>query len=152
MKVVGIVQARMGSTRLPGKVMRVVVGVPLIELLLTRLNKASRIDRAVVTTASTAENDVLESHLITIGFQVYRGDEEDVLGRYYQAALEEEADVIVRITGDCPLVDSEIVDSVVEKYIKSEADYVSNINPPTFPDGLDVEVFSFNALKRAHDG
>jgi glutamate-1-semialdehyde 2,1-aminomutase len=149
LKTVAIVQARMGSTRFPNKVMRPVCGVPLIGLLLERLSKARRVDQIVLATSIDARNDSLASYAESIGYPVFRGSESDVLDRYYRAARHFAADVVVRVTGDCPLLDPNIVDGVIELFERSSADYAANVSPPTFPDGLDVEVMSFAALERA---
>lgn len=149
MKVVAIVQARMGSTRLPGKVMKEVQGKPLIELLLARLSQAKQIDQIIVATSQSSKNQPLVDHVQKLGYQCYLGSEDDVLDRYYHAALMAKADVVVRITGDCPLVDAALVDNAVAKFKEHQVDYYSNVEPPTFPDGLDTEVFGFAALKKA---
>jgi glutamate-1-semialdehyde 2,1-aminomutase len=148
MKTVAIVQARMGSSRLPGKVMRGVGGRPMIDLVLARLAAARSLDQIVLGTSTGAENDALAAHVRDLGFSVYRGGEDDVLDRYYQAARAHAADIVVRITGDCPFIDPEVVDRVVADFRNGGADYASNIAPPTYPDGLDVEAFSFAALER----
>ncbi len=149
MKVVAVVQARMGSTRLPNKVMKPIAGVPMIEVLLARLARANTLDEIVVATSIDEKNQVLAQHVQNLGYRCVRGSETDVLDRYYQAAQAAGADVVVRITGDCPLVDPDLVDAVVRKYLAADVDYFSNVVPPTFPDGLDIEVFSFAALDRA---
>lgn len=149
MKIVAIVQARMGSTRFPGKVMRAICGTPMIGLLLERLSLASRLDQVIVATSNNESNSVLIKYLEQSDRSVYCGSETDVLGRYYEAAKHVKADAIVRITGDCPLVDPEVVDAIIEKFVADGVDYVSNVSPPTYPDGLDVEVFSFSALEKA---
>ena len=150
MKVVAIVQARMGSTRFPGKVMRPIAGTPMIGLLLGRLAKARSIDQIVLATSSDARNDTLAEYARSLGHVVVRGDEEDVLDRFYRAASQVRADAVVRITGDCPLVDPGLVDAVIDDFKTAGVDYGSNVEPPTFPDGLDVEVFTFAALEAAH--
>lgn len=150
MKTVAIVQARTGSTRLPNKVMNLVTGVPLIELLLRRLSLAKLISEIVVATSTGQQDDALVSHVEGLGFSVFRGSETDVLDRYYQTANEFDADVIVRITGDCPLIDPTIVDDVINAFFESNVDYASNTLPPTFPDGLDTEVFTANLLAITH--
>jgi len=150
MKVVAIVQARMGSVRFPGKVMRPINGVPMIEILLRRLCGAKRLDLVVVATSEDRKNADFAEYVRSRGYLVFEGSENDVLDRYYQAAVRFEADAIVRVTGDCPLIDSSIVDHVIETYLASGADYVSNTMVPTFPDGLDVSIFSFEALQVAH--
>lgn len=149
MKVVAIVQARMGSTRLPEKVMKPVQGKPLIELLLTRLSQTNQVDQIVVATSFNDENQALIKHVESLGYCYLQGSEEDVLERYYQAASQVNADVVVRITGDCPLVDAALVDQMVKQFKKLHVDYLSNIDPATYPDGLDIEVFTFNALEKA---
>ena len=144
-----IVQARMGSTRLPHKVMRPIGGVPMIQLLLDRLRRAGRIDRVVVATAEGAANQPLADFVRGLGLDVYQGSEHDVLDRYYRAAQPHHPSTVVRVTGDCPLIDPALVDEVIALFEQSGADYASNVQPPTFPDGLDTEVFSFAALERA---
>lgn len=150
MRTVAIVQARMGSTRFPNKVMSLVTGVPIIELLLRRLSLAKSLTQIVVATPIDPRNDELVRHVESLGFEVFRGSEIDVLDRYYQTALTFGADVIVRITGDCPLIDPTIVDEVINLFVESDVDYVSNTSPPTYPDGLDTEVFTINSLTIAH--
>ncbi len=149
MTVVAIVQARMESSRFPGKVLHEVGGRPLIAILLERLQRAASVDAIVVATPATPANRELGARTKAVGHRVYRGSEDDVLDRYYRAAVKVGADTVVRITGDCPLVDPEVVDAVVARFFDSGADYASNTIPPTFPDGLDTEVFTFNALERS---
>jgi glutamate-1-semialdehyde 2,1-aminomutase len=149
MKTVAIIQARMGSTRFPNKVMSLICGKPMIELLLSRLDKSKHIDERILATSDNKNNDFLCDFVIGLGCSVYRGSEQDVLDRYYQAAKKMKAKVVVRITGDCPLIDPEIVDQIIEVFKKDKLDYVSNTIIPTYPDGLDVEVFSFAALEKA---
>jgi glutamate-1-semialdehyde 2,1-aminomutase len=149
MKTVAIIQARMGSTRLPDKVMKPMAGVPMIELLLSRLQRATEIDQIVVATADDAKNRPLADHVRGLGFACFLGSESDVLDRYVGAARQVQADVVVRITGDCPLVDPDLVDLAIRRFKSSGADYLSNVSPPTYPDGLDIEVFSFAALEKA---
>ena len=148
-KVVAIVQARMGSTRLPNKVMKLIDGIPMIELLLTRLARAKLIDEVMVATVEGPLNKPLNNHVTNLGYRCFVGSENDVLDRYLQAAQSTNADVIVRITGDCPLVDPGLVDEVVRQFKLANVDYFSNTLPPTFPDGLDIEVFTYAALERA---
>lgn len=149
MKTLAIVQARMGSTRFPKKVMRPVNGVPMIELLLQRLARSKRIDQIILATSIDPCNNPLANHVSELGYEVFRGSENDVLDRYYQAASKYQPDTLVRITGDCPLIDPELVDQVIAAYEVQGVDYLSNAGPPTYPDGLDVEVFSFHALKQS---
>ena len=152
MKTVAIVQARMGSARFPNKVMQPICATPMIGLLLGRLAKARRIDQIVLATSEDPRNEQLAHYVRELGYEVYRGSEEDVLDRYYVAAKRYGADVVVRITGDCPLIDPEVVDAVIEKFSSSGVDYASNSAPPTYPDGLDTEVFSAQALEAAWSG
>jgi glutamate-1-semialdehyde 2,1-aminomutase len=149
-KVVAIIQARMGSTRFPNKVMEPIGGVPMIGLLFRRLARARLIDQIVLATSVDVRNDPLATYVRSLGYETYRGSEGDVLSRYYEAASQAHADVVIRITGDCPLVDPVLVDEVVAAYTSQNVDYASNNLPPTFPDGLDVEVFSFRVLELAY--
>lgn len=149
MKIVAIVQARMGSTRLPNKVMKPICGVPMIELLLARLAMAKRVDQILLATSIDERNLPLVEHVQNLGYVCVRGSENNVLQRYLDAAIQVKADVIVRITGDCPLVDPVLVDWAIEEFLSDPVDYLSNTAPATFPDGLDIEVFTFDALKRA---
>ena len=149
MKVVALVQARMGSTRLPNKVMKRIVGIPMIELLLARLKLSTEIDQIVVATSLDNRNQTLSEHIRELGYACEHGSENDVLERFVLAARAHQADIVVRITGDCPLVDPDLVDEAIRRFKVSNVDYFSNIDPPTYPDGLDIEVFSFEALERA---
>src|SRR5262245_10534985 len=139
----------MGSTRFPNKVMRPVCGTPMIGLLLERLQHARSIDEIIVATSVDPRNDTLEQYVRQLGYQVYRGSENDVLDRYFNAAKSAQADVVVRATGDCPLIDPGLVDDVIGFFESRGVDYASNVDPPTYPDGLDIEVFSFTVLEEA---
>ena len=150
MKVVALVQARMGSTRLPNKVMKPIGGVPMIEILLSRLSRATEVNQIVVATSVDERNQPLVEHVRKLGYACEQGNENDLLDRYVQAARAHQADVVVRITGDCPLVDPELVDEVIRGFKTSNADYFSNISPPTYPDGLDIEVFFLKSLEQAN--
>ena len=149
MKVVAIVQARMGSTRLPNKVMKPIGGVPLIELLLSRLARSNEIDQIVVATSVDQKNTRLVNHVRALGYACEQGSENNVLERYVNAAKVHNADVVVRITGDCPLVDSDLVDECIRHFHLEDVDYFSNTNPATYPDGLDVEVVTRLSLEKA---
>jgi len=149
MKVIALIQARMSSIRLPNKVMKPIGGVPMIELLLKRLAKAKEVDQIIVATSDNKCNIPLITHVQNIGFAYEKGSENDVLDRYLKAALLHQADAIVRITGDCPLVDPELVDEMILRFKDLNVDYISNVDPPTYPDGLDIEVFTLEALKKA---
>lgn len=149
-KTLAIVQARTGSTRLPGKVLKEVApGRTLIGLLLTRLSRCTALDRIIVATTDAAGDDALAQHVAALGFDVFRGSERDVLDRYYQAARAHAPQVVVRVTGDCPLIDPQVVADVVGARERAGTDYASNVAPPSYPDGLDVEAFTFAALERA---
>jgi len=152
-KVVGIVQARMASSRLPGKVLMPVLGKPLIIHELDRLVRSKLINELWLATSDDASDDGLAEEVEKRGFRVYRGSQNDVLERFSLLAQRAKADVVVRLTGDCPLHDPEIVDFVISAFLHANPvrSYGSNIWPPTFPDGLDVEVFTFAALRDAAD-
>lgn len=149
MRTVAIVQARMGSSRLPGKVMKPIQGIPMIELLLKRLARSKEIDQIVVATSEDQRNRPLVEHVRKLGYVCEQGSENDVLERYLQAARANSAETIVRITGDCPLVDAILVDEMIRAYYSAEVDYFTNCVSPSYPDGLDIEVFSLDALERA---
>ena len=149
MRTIAIVQARMGSSRLPKKVMKEVLGRPMIGFLLERLSKSNKLDQIVLATSKKSLDRVLASYVKKLGFPVILGSENDVLDRYYRAAKEFKPNNIVRITGDCPLIDSNLIDKIICNFIEKDVDYLSNIWPRTFPKGLDIEVFTFEALERA---
>jgi glutamate-1-semialdehyde 2,1-aminomutase len=149
-KTLAIVQARMGSSRFPGKVLKTLPGgLSLIGFLLARLSKSTALDKIVLATTDREIDTPLAEHVKKLGFEVFRGSETDVLDRYYQAALPHSPEQVVRITGDCPLIDPAVVTEVVEALASQGTDYASNILPPSFPDGLDVEAFTFSSLQRA---
>ena len=149
MKTLAIVQARMGSTRFPNKVMLPINGVPLIELLLHRLSLAKLIDHILVATSTATGDKQLAAHVRSLGYEVFEGSENNVLDRFYKAAQSHRPNTVVRITGDCPLVDPELVDAIIASFAPRNVDYLCNVNPPTFPDGLDTEVFTYSALEQA---
>ena len=149
MKISAIVQARMGSIRLSKKVMKKIVNEPMIGLLLKRLSKSKLLNQIILATSIDPIEEPLVNYVESLGFQCERGSPDDVLDRYYQIALKSKADAIVRITGDCPLVDAELVDECIGKFNSLNVDYFSNTIPPTFPDGLDIEVIKFSALEKA---
>ena len=149
MKIVAVVQARMGSTRMPKKVMKPIQGTPMIGLILQRLRRARTLDQIVLATSMDPRNDPLNRYVASQGYEVIRGSENDVLSRYDEAVRKVGADIVVRVTGDCPLIDPQIVDDVVALLREAGVEYASNIDPPSFPDGLDVEAFTRAALERA---
>jgi glutamate-1-semialdehyde 2,1-aminomutase len=148
-KVVAIIQARMGSTRLPNKVMKLIGGKPMIEILLSRLSKSTEIDKIIVATSVDPLNKPLIDHVEKLGYQCFVGSESDVLDRYFQAAKASDADIVVRVTGDCPVIDPSLVDECIRKFKSCDVDYFSNVAPATYPDGLDTEVFTFDALRQS---
>ena len=150
-KTIAIVQARMCSSRFPGKVMKLAAGKPLIQHTLDRLSMSTMIDTIVLATSQRPENDGMSKYVEQLGYDVFRGKETDVLDRYLCVAAEYNSEIIIRITGDCPLIDFQITDEVINFFVNNNFDYVSNGDPPTFPDGLDTEVFTFEALKRSCD-
>lgn len=148
-KVVCIVQARTGSTRLPGKVLRIVEGKSLLEHLVDRLQQCERINQIVLATTDKESDQAIVDIAQKLGVGWFQGSEENVLSRYLGAAQAYEADIIVRVTSDCPLIDPETIDQVVNLYTKSNVDYASNTIARTYPRGLDTEVFSLEALFKA---
>ena len=152
MKIAAIIQARMGSTRLPGKVFMDLEGEPMLVRVLNRLRRAATLDSVIVATTVEPADDRIAELCSGYGWPCFRGSQNDVLDRYYKAAVTHKVDVIVRITSDCPLIEPVIVDRVVETFRRNQAetDYVANtLTPRTFPRGLDTEVMSFAALEQA---
>lgn len=150
-KVVAIIQARTGSSRLPNKVLANIGDTHMICMMLNRVQQASLIDELWVATSELPEDDVLETVLLEHGYNCYRGSEKDVLKRYSDLALIRNADIVVRLTGDCPLIDPKLIDYAIENFLNFEVDYLSNTLVRRFPDGQDVEVFSFKALEEANN-
>lgn len=148
-RVVAIIQARMSSSRLPGKVLMPLGGRLLIDFMLARVARAHLLDEIVVATSTDASDDALADHLAEGGVTCWRGSLNDVLARFAGAAREYEADIAVRLTGDCPLIDPEIIDAVVARLAQTGSAYVSNVDPASFPDGLDVEAMTSAALALA---
>ncbi len=150
-RTIAIVQARMASTRLPGKVLAPVAGEPMILRQLQRVERARSLDGIVVATSTDPSDDELESIVRHAGYRVVRGALDDVLSRYIAAIDSSKAEVVVRITADCPLISPRVIDEVVRMFQGSDADYVSNTLEPTYPDGLDVEVVSADVLRAVCD-
>ncbi|MGF1933564.1 MAG: glycosyltransferase family protein [Nostoc sp. ChiQUE02] len=154
MKTVAIIQARMGSTRLPGKVMKQLCGKTVLSHVISRVKACFLVDAIVVATTNSLADDVIVIESEKCGIHCFRGSEDDVLERYYLAAKEYQADVIIRITSDCPLFDSEVLTAMLE-YFKTETgdgleiDYLSNCLRRSYPRGLDAEVFTFKVLEKA---
>lgn len=157
MGTVAIVQARMGSTRLPGKVLKEIVGRPMLWHIVQRLQFVSRIENVVVATSDQSADQAIEDFCSRFNIDCFRGSENDVLDRFYKAALQYSGDPVIRITGDCPFVDPGVVDDLLDLYNAGEYDHVGVatgagavfMNKGRFPDGLDAECFSFSALKRS---
>ncbi|BAY26014.1 acylneuraminate cytidylyltransferase [Calothrix sp. NIES-2100] len=154
MKIVAIIQARMGSTRLPGKVMKQLFGESVLFHVIARVKACSLVDEIVVATTKDLADDVIVEAAEKCDVKWFRGSEDDVLERYYLAAKEYQADVIVRVTSDCPLFDAEVLTWMLE-YFQTETshgleiDYLSNCLRRSYPRGLDAEVFTFKVLERA---
>ena len=150
MKVLGVIQARSGSTRLPRKVLLPLAGRPAILQMLDRVARCGRLDELWLATSTASADDELASVVEAAGYPVFRGSEDDVLDRFYRLAKARQADLIVRLTGDCPLHDPAVIDEVVDAYLGAcpPVSYASNCETPTFPDGLDAEVLSFDLLEQ----
>jgi spore coat polysaccharide biosynthesis protein SpsF len=149
MKVVAIIQARMGSTRLPGKVMLPIGGKSMLARVVSRVRRAKMIDEVVVATSTKPQEDRIFKECQALNVPCFRGSEEDVLDRYYQCAVQHSADVVVRITADCPMIDAEVIDQAILTFFSKKADYASNGLQRTYPRGLDTEVMTMATLKRA---
>jgi spore coat polysaccharide biosynthesis protein SpsF len=148
MKVLAVIQARMGSSRLPGKVLITLVDQPVIQWVYERTSRIPGVHEVVVATTTSVTDDALAHWCETHGIPLYRGSEEDVLERYVKCAQEYDADAVVRITADCPLLDPIASGDVVKAFLEAQpCAYASNTQPPTFPDGLDTEVISREALE-----
>ena len=151
--ILAIIQARMGSTRLPGKVLMKVNGRPLLAYQLDRISKSKKLDKVVVATSTLEKDNAIENFCKDYGVDCYRGSENDVMSRYYECCKQYNPDTVVRMTADCPLIDPEIIDKVVQKFKDDNVDYCANTVPPEkskFPDGSDIEVFSMKALEMAN--
>lgn len=144
-----ILQARVSSTRLPGKVLKPILGHPMLQRQLERIQRAKSINRLTVATSNQADDQPIVDLCRNLGVSCFQGSLDDVLDRFYRAAVSVGAEHIVRLTGDCPLADPEVIDRVVGFFIEGGFDYASNTIEPTFPDGLDVEVFGFSSLETA---
>jgi spore coat polysaccharide biosynthesis protein SpsF len=150
MRTVAVIQARMGSTRLPGKVLRPLLGEPLLSHVVRRTARAASLDGVVVATTTLAADQPIVDLAAAEGWSAVRGSEADLLDRYLLAARAEHADRVVRITSDCPLIDPDLIDDVVAALVREGADYASNsLEPRTYPRGLDVEAMTLAALELA---
>ncbi len=149
MKNVAILQARCSSTRLPGKVLKELHGMPMLWHQVRRLKKSTLIDRLIIATSVEKSDDALDDFCKSNGFEIFRGSLDDVLDRFYDCTKDIDCENIVRLTADCPLADYQVIDNVIKSHIETGADYTSNCLVPTFPDGLDVEVIKKSVLKVA---
>ncbi len=151
MRTVVVLQARTGSTRLPGKVLMPLAGAPLLERMLERVHAALTPFEIVVATTTLAEDASVRSLCRTLGVRCFSGHPDDLLDRHVRAALDARADVVVKIPTDCPLIDPRVIDRVLHAMLDAapSLDYVSNLHPATYPDGQDVEVMTFDALETA---
>lgn len=149
MKTLAILQARTSSSRLPGKVLKPLLGKPMLARQIERLRRVTRVDELIVATSVHATDDAIAALCQAEGLSCFRGSLDDVLDRFYRAALTRSPQHIVRLTGDCPLTDPAVVDRTIDFYAHGGFDYASNALEPSFPDGLDVEVFRFSCLEAA---
>tara|TARA_X000000368_G_C23057186_1_gene724570 strand:+ start:5244 stop:5978 length:735 start_codon:yes stop_codon:yes gene_type:complete len=150
--IIAIIQARMGSSRLPKKTLMDIDGTPSLKFMIDRVKKSKLIDKIVVATTNKEEDNEIVNFCYNNNIFCHRGSEDDVLDRYYQTAKEYEAKTVVRLTSDCPLIDPYLIDDTINLFIQKKVDYVANTVPPEvkkYPDGSDVEVFSFKNLNRA---
>lgn len=154
MNILCIVQARMSSTRLPGKVLKDLCGKSVLAHVINRLKKCKKINEIVVATTLGKEDDDIEDEAKRLGVSCFRGSKDDVLSRYYYAAKSRNADIVIRVTSDCPCIDYKIIDEMINIFeiesISKKIDYFSNTFERTFPRGYDVEVFTFDILEQAH--
>lgn len=149
MKILGITQARLGSTRLPEKILKKINGESLLEMHLKRIKQSKLITKLKVATTNEPGAEKIVQVCRKLKIEVYKGSVNNVLERFYQTALPEKPDWIVRLTSDCPLIDPVEIDKVIQYALDRDLDYASNTLKPTFPDGIDVEVFKYSALKQA---
>jgi len=148
MKIIAVTQARTGSTRLPNKVLLEINGKTILQIHLERLKRSKKIDKLIVATSTKTVDDGICKEAVRLGITCFKGSEEDLLDRYYQAVKTLKPDYVVRITSDCPLVDPDLLDKIVDFTIRNKADYGTNAFIGHFPEGLDVEVIKFSALYR----
>lgn len=149
MKIVAVTQARYSSSRLPGKVLLPLGGRSALALHLKRIKESKKITDYIVATTEEKESIEIEKIAKEYGFKVFHGSLEDVLDRFYQACKNEKPDLVLRLTSDCPLIDPQLIDDLIEKFLSAKSDYAANCLNPTLPDGMDAEIFTFNALETA---
>ncbi len=152
-KIVAFLQARTDSTRLPRKVLKILLDKPMIIHQLERVRKSKQLDSLILLTSKEKSDNKLAKVVLNCNFRVFRGSKDNVLERFYKCAEEnklQKHDIIVRLTGDCPLHDASIIDELISAFLKSDVDYMANCVHPIYPDGLDAEIFTYNALKKAY--
>lgn len=149
--ILAILQARVSSSRLPGKVLLPVAGAPMLARQLERIKRSQKIDQLIVATSDEVSDDPIAQLCLNESVSCYRGSLQDVLDRFYQAAKPVNPEHVIRLTGDCPLSDPDLIDAMILSHIEGEYDYTSNALEPTYPDGLDVEVFRYRCLEEAWD-
>ncbi len=147
--IIAILQARMGSSRLPNKVLHKIKGKTLLELYINRVKQSRLIDKILIATTTNSGDDVIEKIASKLGIECFRGSENDLLDRYYQCAKEYHADVVVRVTPDDPFVDYRVIDQAIQIFKDNQVDFVTNHFEPTYPEGLDIEVYSIHALEKS---
>ena len=147
--ILAILQARFSSSRLPGKVLKPILGKPMLLHQIERVQHSKMIDKLVVATSVDSSDDNIEKMCIDNNIEIFRGNLNNVLDRFYQCSKCYDPSHIVRLTGDCPVTDWQVIDQAIESHLSTESDYTSNILPPTYPDGMDVEIAKMSALKEA---
>jgi spore coat polysaccharide biosynthesis protein SpsF len=147
--ILAILQARVSSTRLPGKVLMPILGKPMLQRQIERIQRARQINKLIVATSTESSDDPIRALCSKSRVDCFRGSLDDVLDRYYQAAVKWGGEQVVRLTGDCPLADSCLIDEIIKYHVDNNYDYTGNTIEPTFPDGLDTEIFRFDILKTA---
>lgn len=147
--ILAILQARFSSTRLPGKVLKSILGKPMLAIQIERIKRSQLIDKLVIATSNQSTDDAIASLANKIKVNCFRGSLNDVLDRFYQIAFKLNPSHIVRLTGDCPLIDPKLIDQIIKYHLEHDFDYTTNAIEATYPDGLDVEIFTFKALKEA---
>jgi len=153
MRVIAFLQARTDSTRLPNKVLKNIIGKPMIIHQLERTKRSNCIDEIILVTSKESSDDELVNIVTKEGYGIYRGSKDNVLERFYNCSVEldlDDNDIIVRLTGDCPIHDADIIDELINAFKNSKVDYIANCVKPVYPDGLDAEVFTFKSLKQAY--
>lgn len=152
-KIAAIIQARMGSTRLPGKVLKKIKDKSILQHVIDRVSTVKNLDEIIIATTKNQRDNAIIDEAVRLGVKYYRGDEEDVLGRHYYAAKDNSIDIIVRITSDCPVIDPIIIEQMINKFMTlnkiQTVDYMNNTLEATFPRGMDTEIFTFKSLEKA---